>query len=259
MFATLALTLLIAKPAAPAMSREMVTQLSIASQNYGGPPVPVSQLSSATGMYMAPTDDIWVYANAQDPQKDEYLRAWGSNGHAIPIPGDNPQAASWSLLKWDLSGYSPDTRILEAQLVLNAAPDAGYTAKDAADAPLEARPVKPGFSESKWDYAQAVEFTPIGSEENTFGETSPTNIDSAGFKIVIDLMHGPANFKDYFEKAMKKDRIIAIAITSRIDPSKVGRDGIYKVFSKDSGDPVMRPALRLVIDDSKPTKKKKGR
>ncbi len=257
MLATLALTLLIAKPKAPAMSREMIAQISIASQNYGGPPVPVSQLSAATGMYMAPTDDIWVYANAQDPQKDEYLRAWGSNGHAIPLPGEDPQAASWSLLKWDLSGYGPDTKIVDAQLVLNAAPDAGYTVKDAADAPLEARPVKSTFTEGKWDYAQAVEFIPTGSESNTFGETSPTKIDSGGFKIVIDLMHGPADFTDYFTKAMKKDKVIAIAITSRIDPSKVGREGIYKVFSKDAGDPMMRPALRLVVDTSKPEKKKK--
>src|SRR4051812_32418185 len=122
MFATLVLTLLMAKPTvAPALSPEMVHQLSIASQNYGGAPVPVSQLSNATGMYMSPVDDIWVYANAQDPQKDEYLRAWGANGRAIPIPGDDPQASSWSLIKWDLSGFS-NTKLLAAQLILTASP-----------------------------------------------------------------------------------------------------------------------------------------
>jgi hypothetical protein len=257
MFATLALTLLIAKPKMPAMSPEMVSQISIASQNYGGPPVPVSQLSGATGMYMAPTDDIWVYANAQDPQKDEYLRAWGSNGHAIPIPGDDPQASSWSLLKWDLSGYGPNTKIVEAQLILYAAPDAGYTPKDAAEAPIEVRAVKPGFSESKWTYSDAEHYMPTGTEADIFGETAPATVDPAGFRIVIDLLHGPADFKDYFNKAMKKDKVFALAVTSRIDPSKVGREGIYKFYSKDTGDPTMRPALRIVIDDSKPDKKKK--
>lgn len=255
MFATLALTLLIAghKPA-PALSPEMVAHLSIASQNYGGPPIPASQLSNATGLYMSPTDDIWVYANASDPQKDEYLRAWGSNGRAIPIPGDDPQAYSWSLLKWDLSGFSDKSKILEAQLVLNVAPDAGYAAKDAAEAPLEARPVKPGFSESKWNYTDAEAFEPTGSEGDVFGETAPTNVYSAGFKIVIDLLKGPSDFRDYFMKAMKKDKVISIAIASKIDPSKLGREGIYKVFSKDASDPMMRPALRIVIDDSKKKK-----
>ena len=257
MLATLALTLLIARPKpAPAMTREMVTQLSLAAQNYGGPPVPVSQLSRATGMYMQPTDDIWVYANAQDPQKDENLRAWGANGRSIPIPGDDPQASSWSLLKWDLSGFSPNAKIVEAELILTAVPSSGFTAKDAADAPLEARPVKDSFSESKWTYADAEQYAPIGGEGDIFGSTSPAVVDPAGFKIVIDLLKGPSDFKDYFDKAMKKDKTIAIAITSRMDPSKLGRESIYKVYSKDAGDPMTRPALRLVIDDTK-TKKKK--
>ena len=255
MLAMLAFTLVAAKPsAAPAITKEMVTQLELASQNYGGPPVPISQLSGATGMYLTPTDDIWVYANAQDPQKDENLRAWGANGRAIPIPGDDPQAYSWSLLKWDLSGF-PDKDLLEAQLILTAAPEAGFSAKDAADAPLEARGVKGNFSESNWNNANAQNFLPTGTENDFFGFSSPTNVDPAGFKIVIDLLHGPANFRDYFAKSMKKDKTIAIAITSRIDPSKLGREGIYKVYSKDTGDPMMKPQLRLVFDET--TKKKK--
>jgi hypothetical protein len=253
MFATLILTLLIAKPNAAALSPEMSHQLAIASQNYGGPPIPVSQLSNATGMYMSPTDDIWIYANAQDPQKDEFLRAWGANGRAIPIPGDDPQASSWSIIKWDLSGFS-NTKLLAAQLILSASPDSGYTAKDAADAPLEARPVKSNFSEGKWSYTDAEQFEPIGTEGDIFGETSPASVNAAGFKIVIDLLKGPSDFRDYFMKAMKKDKTIAIAISSRIDPSKLGREGIYKVYSKDAGDPMVRPALRLVFDESKKKK-----
>ena len=259
MFATLALTLLIAKPdMAPAMSPVMVRQLSIASQNYGGPPVPVSQLSSSTGLFMTPTDDIWVYANAEDPQTDEFLRAWGSNDRAIPTPGDDPQASSWSLLKWDLSGFPKDARIAGAYLILTAAPDPGYTLKDAKDSPIEARPVDSGFSESTWSYQDAEHYMPIGGEPMVFGFTSPTDISTNGFKLTIDLLAGPANFKGYFDKAMQKGKVIAIAVTSKIDPSKLGRESIYKFYSKDTGDPTNRPVLRIILDTSKPEKRKKG-
>jgi hypothetical protein len=247
MFATLAVTLLIGKPA-PMMSPEVVAKLSIASQGYGGPPVPVSQLSRGTGFYMSPSDDIWVYAHASDPQKDEFIRAWGANGRSIPIPGDDPASSSWSLLKWDLSGFSDKAKIVEAQLIFHAAPGAGYTTTDAQAAPLEARPVKSNFNETRWDYADSGEFAPIGTEGETFGESAPPEVNPNGFKIVIDLIRGPVDFKEYFNKAIKKDKTFAIAISSRIDPSTLGREGIYKVYSKDATDPMLRPVLRLVLE-----------
>lgn len=229
------------------MSPEMSRQLALASQQYGPPPVPVSQLSKATGLYMTPTDDIWVYANASDPNKDEFLRAWGADGRAMPIPGDDPQAYSWSLLKWDLSGYSDKTKIVEAQLILTAAPDAGYTAKDTAAAPLEVRPVKPDFLESTWDYGLAEKYMPTGAEGQIFGETAPANISSTSFKITIDLMKGPENFSAYFADALKKHKPVALAVTSRIDPGKLGREAIYKFYSKDATDVNVRPVLRIVL------------
>ncbi|MES1227512.1 MAG: hypothetical protein ABUL72_02515, partial [Armatimonadota bacterium] len=176
------------------------------------------------------------------------------NGRAIPIPGDDPQASSWSLLKWNLDGFTKESKIVEAQLILTVVPDAGYTVKDAADSPLEARPVPGGFTESNWDYSDATHYVPIGTETEIFGSASPATINPEGFKIVIDLMKGPSDFKDYFTKAMKKDKNIAIAITSRIDPATLGREGIYKVYSKDATDPMTRPALRIVLDDSKKKK-----
>ncbi len=264
MLATLALTLLIARPsAAPAMSPAMVEQLSLAAQQYGPPPggsrptpppATGDQTNSASGLYMSPTDDIWVYAHAEDPQKDQFLRAWGANGRSIPLPGDDPQAYSWSLMKWDLSGFPVNAKIIEAELVLTAAPDSGYTAKDAAAAPLEVRSVKGGFNEMNWDYAKAETYAPDG-DTGLFGDLSPTSVSSTGFPIVIDLLKGPANFRTYYADAMKKSRVISLAITSRIDPSTLGRAGIYKVYSKDAADPAVRPVLRLVL--LKPEKKGK--
>src|SRR5579885_1128491 len=251
MLATLALTLLVAKPQpAITMSPQMARELTLAAQQYGPPPAPVHQLSNATGLYLSPTDDIWVYANATDPQKDEYLRAWGKDGRAIPLPGDDPQAYSWSILKWDLSGFGDKTKIVDAQLILTQVADAGYTAKDAAAAPLEVRGVKSDFSESGWNYADADRYAPQGAEGEFYGQAAPAVVSSQPFKITIDLMNGPDNFRSYFDDAMKKGKVIALAIASRIDPSKLGREAIYKVYSKDAADPTVRPALRFVLDDS---------
>jgi hypothetical protein len=103
-----------------------------------------------------------------------------------------------------------------------------------------------------WDYAKAENYTPDG-DTGLYGETSPTTVSSTEFPIVIDLLKGPANFRNLYAEAMKKSRSISLAITSRMDPSKLGRAGIYKVYSKDATDPTMRPVLRLVL--LKPEKK----
>jgi len=245
MLVTLALTLLMAQPkSAPAMTAEMSTQLALAAQQYAPPAVPVSELKKATGLYLAPSDDIWVYANASDPQKDEFLRAWGANDRALPLPGDDPQAYSWSLLKWDLSGFGEKTKIVEAELILTAAPDAGYTAKDAEASPLEVHAVKGDFMENEWDYSQEEKFTPTESEE--YGVLGPQNVSAQPFKITIDLLHGPSDFAKYFATALNK-HTLALAVASKIDPSKLGREGIYKVYSKDASDSKVRPVLRIVL------------
>ena len=264
MILTLAFTLLLARPTAPTMTPAMVEALSLAAQQYGPPPANPApkpppptgeQQNSAKGLYMTPTDDVWVYAHAEDPQKDQFLRAWGANGRSVPQPGDDPQAFSWSLLKWDLSGFPEGAKIVEAQLIFTAAPDSGFTAKDAAAAPLEVRSVKSGFNEKDWDYANAETYTPAG-DTGLFGTVSPATVSSTEFPIVIDLLQGPGNFRDYYADAMKKSRVISLAITSKIDPSQLGKGGIYKVYSKDATDPTMRPALRLVLLNPE---KKKGR
>ena len=264
MLATLALTFFAAKiSAAPVIPAEMAAKIALASQQYGEPPKPktpppniaTEQQNSAKGLYLSPTDDIWVYAHAEDPQKDSFLRAWGSNGRSIPVPGDDPQAYSWSLLKWDISGFPLNSKIAEAQLVFTAAPDAGYTAKDAADAPLEARPVKGGFNEKDWDYAEAEKYEPSGGEGDIYGSASPAVVTPTEFTIVIDLLKGPSDFKALFDKAMKGDKTISLTIASRMDPGALGRTGVYKVYSKDATDPTMRPKLRLVFEN--PPKKGK--
>jgi hypothetical protein len=255
MLATLALTFLVASKPAPAMTAEMAAKLTIGAQQYGTTPGAEVQKASqnSRALYLTPTDDIWVYAHAEDPQKDPFLRAWGSGGKSVGIPGDDPNAFSYSLLKWDLSGFQPNSRLAEAQIVLTAAPEAGYTAQDAAAAPLEIRMVKGGFAESEWDYADAVKYTPAG-DEGLVGMTSPTIVTANEFKIVIDLLKGPADFRKAFEEAMKKGKTLNLAITSHIDPTSLGMKGVYRVYSKDATDPSVRPALRIVLEN--PPKRK---
>ncbi|MEA2553857.1 MAG: hypothetical protein QOJ65_2033 [Fimbriimonadaceae bacterium] len=238
-------------PAAPAMTPDMAAKIALASQQYGEtkPVNTGAQQNSVRGLYLTPTDDVWVYAHAEDPQKDPFLRAWGNGGTFMGLPGDDPNAYSWSLLTWDLSGFPAGSKVVEAELILTAAPESGYTAKDAGEAPLEVRAVKSGFNEKDWDYASATKYAP--SAEVVFNRVSPANVSDTEFPIVIDLLKGPADFRNYFSDAMKKNKVMALSLTSAIDPSKLGMKGVYKVYSKDASDPMVRPRLRLVLEGPK--------
>src|SRR5207253_2298946 len=103
MLATLAFAFMVARPA-PAITPFMASRMAVAAQQYGDPPsapqptaVPETRQANSRALYLSPTDDIWVYAHAEDPQKDEFLRAWGAGGHSIGLPGDDPNSSSWSL------------------------------------------------------------------------------------------------------------------------------------------------------------------
>lgn len=255
MLGTLAFALLIAPPAAHAttVTPFMAQKMALAAQQYGEPKTPPAQAAerqaTTRALYMSPTDDIWVYAHAEDPQKDSYLRAWGTNGKPLGLPGDDPNSFSYSLLKWDLSGFPAKSRVATAELILTATPEAGYTAKDAEAAPLEVRNAKTTFTEGAWDYTDAPKYAPLGTDSEIFGSVSPSTVVPTEFKIVIDLMKGPNDFKAYFNEALKKGKTLALALTSRIDPSQLGMSGVYRVYSKDATDPTVRPQLRITLEN----------
>src|SRR5256885_1361944 len=102
---------------------------------------------------LTPTDDVWVYPHASDPQKDPFLRAWGSAGKAVAATPAEGSDFSYSYLKWDTAAISKAPgKVTEAKLIVTLIADPTYGEDEAKASPLEVRPLKGDFSEKTWDY-----------------------------------------------------------------------------------------------------------
>lgn len=207
----------------------------------------MASINQSNALYLTPTDDVWVYQHAGDPQKDEFLRAWGSEGRAVANSSDDPLSFSYSLLRWDLSSFRKDAKVEKAELVLTIAPEPGFTAANAKDTPVQIRAAKGAFNEQEWNLGNADRFAPGSDELEVLGWSAP-DVVAPEAKIVIDLLRGPGDFKQVFRNAQKSNRpFLALALTSAMDPQQLSTKGIYKVYSKDAKEPSFRPVLKLTL------------
>jgi hypothetical protein len=195
-----------------------------------------------------PTDDVWVYPHASDPQKDAYLRVWGAGGKAVPGKDDSLEDFSYSYLKFDIGDIPGEATLKEAKLILTAVADPGWTASDLKGTPLEARLCGNAFTEKDWSYdSLAAKLGPKDGKEAVFGLATCGPIEKGKEPVLtIDLMQGPAKFADALKDA-KTAKSIALALTTSLDPSVVGRTAIYKTYSKDAPDK-FRPILKLKFE-----------
>ena len=204
-------------------------------------------LLAPTTVTLTPSDDVWVYEHAADPAKDSFFRIWGTMGNAV---AENPSDAgqfSYGLLKWDLSKIPAGAKITSAKPVVNQISDPGFTIDDAKAAPLEARAVNGDFAEKGWDYASSSKTFPIKGEEGIFGTGYP---DASVMKdkvvpISIDLLKGRADLAKAIAQALGGPKTICLALTSKIDPSSLGRSAVYKIYTRDAERESSRPVLIL--------------
>ena len=197
-----------------------------------------------------PTDDIWVYPHASDPEKDAYLRIWGADGKDVATDAAELENLSYSYLKFDLSKL-PEGKIVGATLTLTHIGGAGYELAYAKQNPLRARPVSSEFTEKKWDYGQAEKTAPEGGAKAVFGSGSPETIPADGkeFTISLNLLTGPNDFKAYVAKARSSEKkTLGLALTSLMDVAEKGQKCIYKVYSKDEEKASRRPVLKLTLE-----------
>lgn len=194
-----------------------------------------------------PTDDVWVYPHASDPQKDAYLRVWGAGGKAVAGKSESIEDFSYSYLKFDLSDIPGEATLKEAKLILTAVADPGWSKSDLKATPLEARLAGSAFTEKDWVYESfAAKLGPEEAKEAIFGTATIGDIEKGKEPVLtIDLLQGPGKFADALKAA--KGKSIALALTSRLDPSELGRAAIIKTYSKD-GPEKFRPVLRLVFE-----------
>jgi hypothetical protein len=200
---------------------------------------------------LSPTDDVWVYPHASDPEKDPFLRAWGSGGKSVSATPDEAGEFSYSYLKWDLSTLpKTGSKLTEARLTVWLVADPGYTEQYAKENPLEVRPVKPEFAEKGWNFDIAAKVIPTADAKGVFGSAYPKGYKKDGKEIAlaIDLLKGPGDLRKHLaELLMTSNPKLGLALTASMDPSDAGRTAVYKLYSKDAERKEVRPVLHLVF------------
>ncbi len=198
---------------------------------------------------LEPTDDVWVYPYASDQVTDPYLRVWGSQGESLGEP-DPGMTVSYSLVKFDLGKVNKDGKLKSAVLVLTNFDKVGYTAQESKDAPVEVREVEPGFTERLWDFRDAEKFAPEAKEAVLGSGYATQVVEGQPTVITVDLMKGPGSFPALLDKCMaSKDKALALALTSKLDPEGSDQTRLYKFYSHSAPKPEQRPKLVLTFSN----------
>lgn len=197
----------------------------------------------APTMEFAPSDDVWVYPHASDPQKDGYLRVWGVGGQSVATDPTQADEYSYSYLKFDLSKLPKEARVSSAVLTLTHTADPTWQVSDAKAAPLEARVLAKDFTEKSWEFGLAKTIFPTSGKTALLGTAAPAKIEAGKpVQFELELAKGEAKFTP------NADRTLTIALTSTLDPSAIGNRAVYKFFSKDYDKVEYRPKLVVTYE-----------
>ncbi len=191
---------------------------------------------------LTPTDDIWVYPHASDPQKDGYLRVWGVDGSAVASDPQMADEYSYSYLKFNVSKVPKDAKVRSVKLLLTHTPDPAWAAADSKAAPLEARLLAKDFSEKQWEFGSAKTIYPAAAKEAILGTAYAGKLE-AGKPTVFEMDLTKAS-----SKLLGKSDDLLIALTSALNPSAIGNRAVYKFYSKDYDKAEYRPKLVVETD-----------
>ncbi|MCE2766770.1 MAG: hypothetical protein LW628_07630 [Fimbriimonadaceae bacterium] len=112
------------------------------------------------------------------------------------------------------------------------------------DWPLEARGLSAVFDEKKFVFENAAKISPTESLYGT-GVVTEGEIDKEARIIKINLLDKKSKFSEDVKAYLGNSKPMCLALTSKYDVAEMGMKGIYKVFSKDNKDSVVRPRLIL--------------
>lgn len=215
-------------------------------------PVLIAIAMTPMTMTLTPTDDIWVYPHASDGAKDPFIRVWGNGGKSVAESAGDATEYSYGYFKWNVSSIPPGQSLVAAKLKLYNVPDPGFSILQAQAAPLEARILGVGFSEKDWSYDVAEKVSPSQGDASVFGIGTMAPPETGNdVSITIDLLVGKASFKEALIKALQSEsKELAVALTSKLDPSELGMKAVYKVYSKDTERLMSRPTLVLTFENS---------
>lgn len=190
------------------------------------------------------TDDVWVYPFAQEQEKDEYMRIWGTGTASIPEKGTDEPEQSYSIARFDVSKL-PTGKVKSAKLELTLIAKDVLTQSVLEKYPLEVHAVNGDFAEKSWDFGKVKSFLP---SQEILGSSKDWALQfDKPCKVEVNLLGGPGDFQKELDAARAKG-YLGLALASKLPAAELGRDGIYKFYSRNSSSK-SGPVLRLEIGD----------
>lgn len=193
------------------------------------------------------SDDVWVYQFAQDQASDEALRVWGAQEASVGDATGGDLAFSWSMVKFDVSKIEGEVR--SAKLILYHFAEAGFTASESEQMPVEVRSAPVEFEEETWEYGMHPKFVPGPAAADVFGTGWGTpSKDETPFEFSVDLLAGPADFRKALAKALESEKkLLGLSLTSRMRTPEGGESRVYKFYSR-TNDTQYQPKLVVSTD-----------
>ncbi|MGE0000789.1 MAG: DNRLRE domain-containing protein [Fimbriimonadaceae bacterium] len=193
------------------------------------------------------SDDVWVYHFAQDQASDEALRVWGAHEGSVAAADGGDLAFSWSMLSFDVSKVEGEVK--SAKLVLFHFAEAGFTASESKEMPVEVRSAASSFEEETWDYSMHPKFVPEAGASAVFGTGWGTpSKDDNPFQFTVDLLAGPGDFRTALETAREGGKkMLGLSLTSKMRTPEGGESRVYKFYSR-TNDTEFQPKLVIETD-----------
>jgi hypothetical protein len=192
------------------------------------------------------SDDAWVYPNASEGGTDEMFRVWGVGGKAVAEKPTEAESFGYGYLRFELPAPPEGKKLVSAFMVLKPTPTMKVD-KNAKDYPLEVRPLVGKFSEKSWTYEQSATVYP-GDKIYGKGVVAPVDgsTDAANLEIRVNLLD-PKNTL-FTEAYAKSGNPMFFALTSKYDAGENGREGIYRIYTRDRKEPELKPRIVLKFE-----------
>lgn len=190
---------------------------------------------------LTPSDDIWVYPHAGDPQRDAFLRVWGRGDSAVGATLADNESYSFSYLRFilppSLRGQEVTTAVLQLEGV-----SANFTSEESRKYPIQARIISADFAERGWTFDKSEKIVPSREKDAVVGEGSAETLkEDATYTVELKLRLDHPSVKALWSGIAADGKPIALALTSAI-PVEESRK-MYKLHSANAERESARPSL----------------
>ena len=194
------------------------------------------------------SEDVWVYPNAGEPATDETFKVWGVGGRAVAEKPEQAESFGYGYLKFELPAAPDGKKLVSAFMVLKPSGSMKVD-KVMADYPLEVRALVGKFEEKKWTYDQSSTVYP---GDTIFGKGVVAQVegstDEKNLEIRINLMGPKSKFGEAFAKASGAKEPMFFALASKYDAGEMGREGIYRIYTRDRKEGDVKPKIVLKFE-----------